>query len=1630
MAKLPTILYNSAKEKYQNYNRVTSNCTYFYSYQDFYVKIKQVEYKRKDNEGNEYLLVENSDFSNIPETIFSVINDSGTDIGKINLLIPNLSLNNLIIGPNNITYFTSNINGIWYLDIDNKIKPTNQNNIGFSNGIIGPNNILYFLSLDNGIYYLDPIDEQIKQTNKTNGYFMSGIIGPNNILYFLSHNSGIWYLDIDNNEIKPTNKNNGFFQNGIIGTNNILYFIDNTGNSGIWYLDIDNNEIKPTNITNTIKFANGVNGSNNITYFTAHENGGIYYLDPIDKQIKQTNKTTGYIIHGIVGPNNITYFCDYYYGGISYLDNSDGQIKPTHWNYWSYNKGIIGPNNELYFLGTNNYGILKLDKSSGNFYLTNQTKGSFINGGFASNKIFYLFESTDIYNIQYESGILKIADKKNFDGIKIIEGSSDNNIKLLYQNNIGFNSGIIGPNNVLYFTTPNGDGIWFLDTLDGQIKPTNKDTYFFNSGIIGPNDVLYFYSIQSFQGIWFLDTSDGQIKQTNVITGSFTSGIIGPNNILYFYSFGDSMGIWFLDTSDGQIKQTNRDQGMFKFSIIGPNNILYFLSNYSNTGIWFLDTSDGQIKPTNKTNGYFNSGIIGPNNVLYFLTDLNNSGILYLDISDGQIKQTNRIVDTYVTSIIGPNNVLYFCSGTGVWFLDTDGQIKQISFGVRFDSLIIGPNNILYFLSKENNGIYFLDTDGQIKPTNKTDGSFISGIIRSNNVLYFLSSNNMGIWFLDTDGQIKPTNKIDQNFIFSINGPANKLYFLSRNSIWYLDAQKITIKPDNFGYTLYIKDPNTKVTLETKNETGLIEEIVFEYINSNEISEDKGNIHYLDNIINKYLPSYDELSPAIFKGTTGIDNFTDNELIKRLLLDFREIMKFKGTKKSIELFFNLVGINNIEVFAEWLKLNRNSKIDLSETSKNQNQYYIDKQNSKKYILSTDNNNNNNNDIYDNRLITLSPDTETDIKTGNYHVIYFNWIKTDRLDKNNLPVREFLIEDITEFFEKLKYAIALANQYFTLVEQEITFFGITFNANIPVNQTVTLQFNDIFKHDIFHFRKGLDIDIYNQHVHGENYHRNLVVNKRQVTHELYRDEIKAQILNTPTDILFWIYREILDNESFDGSKPEEFYDIFGNCLTFDLLAEEHLIVEIKIIDTISGYTLKSVVNLIPNIKSVIQAVTKQPSIYRIEINAIDDWNNREYYKYTYTILDDVRYVDFEIFTSKHMITENGKVYNQMNQDIDSPSEMTQGTDILYTNYILPLSTIATLSSLTEYYNQTLAGLNLRWLSNQEKQIEIPDISQYSIVNEVTDTVPIELVDQWMEMFNISLIDGDRFKPANIVNELKVLTIKIRLFDADKAEYFFFNINEIPSKFDSINKLFCSCIVIDEQTQNGTDIYYPVIIIGTVETGLQLERKLFDIYLFRGLENLGSIYDMLDYSEKNPEDTKYKTIKLRLPVNYDYPLFHPVKTIDINPVQVLDTTSYDYMAKICIDNFQSFHIAKTDFQIEIESIKYNVMKSMFPRLINIESDVNQQNYENHRLSEGDVFVARINRDLIIGELDIVWTLIDTLSNIIVTHTDGLTLKARLVDNTVYTIVCEFTVNGNKFTKIRESVLTSFKKSKILE
>lgn len=701
-------------------------------------------------------------------------------------------------------------------------------------------------------------------------------------------------------------------------------------------------------------------------------------------------------------------------------------------------------------------------------------------------------------------------------------------------------------------------------------------------------------------------------------------------------------------------------------------------------------------------------------------------------------------------------------------------------------------------------------------------------------ILYDINKNQI---ITDTIVVVGNTFYLYSPNIFTIEIIQNKNYNACIYSVHVNNGRITTLKEDkfsdNFGYTIAFNIDNKyeygltdSIDIRVSNDTGYSKDYKVVLVEENKLPA-----HYNDIITNNYLPTLDELTPAIVK-----KQFSDNkrELVKRLLLDFKNILKSKGTINSISKFFQFIGFNKkqIEIFEEYFVLDANEN-----------------------VIKT----------------TYTPDKTSDVKSGNYSVIYDNKVKDESnlLDKKNLPIIKFTSENIQELLECLRYAIPLANKYFTAVEQDINFFGIKFSSNVHQLFSVTSSFNQIFVSDVFSFRKNINISFSTKQmfptINDEGFpfekqvNHMIVENCLQKNTDVYKTEIKYFGPKSNQN-LYEIDRELNDVD-IEEENIQKFSRTFGVCINGTIVSP----------NTYVGYRIyserdKSVVKASPvfcHNEISVSYITKNTGTYFIEVTVIDTYGNREVYKYKYNVNNSKARINFDIYSTLNLDEDFLDIHN-INLDTSSGTIITTGNSE-NKNFILGLNTIP--ESLTDYFN-VIADNTARYLtdaSTHRRNVNAANSSPLYFVESINKNIMVK------DCTEVQLQFTEQFFEFCIIEDYDENEI-LDLINNSIGEF-----NNSNYKALSFNKLFACKLSISDDSESETK---EVLFLSSTETGINIK------YLYPKLFENQKIH--------------------RIPVNYDFPLFSNVLTDGVI-----------YQPDEC-------------YSIELESLSFPVVRAFFPRM----------------------------------------------------------------------------------------------------
>lgn len=780
---------------------------------------------------------------------------------------------------------------------------------------------------------------------------------------------------------------------------------------------------------------------------------------------------------------------------------------------------------------------------------------------------------------------------------------------------------------------------------------------------------------------------------------------------------------------------------------------------------------------------------------------------------------------------------------------------------------------------------------------------------------------NYGILLFDVNKTpIKPTSTISTNTIYFysyqiisceiISGGAGdgRLYSSKVNNNGTVDNSVGTIFNDNFGYTLYL-DKSQSVTIRISNTTGESKLYTFNIVDSNEISIK--NQHYLDQLTNKHLPTYDELKQSFAEG------YDDSMFIARMLLDYNDLMCNKGTKLSISKFLSLIGydMDNINVTDEY-KTPTGDK-------------------------------------------TILPNTLTDTKTGDYKILYDNYSDIG-YDSNNLPLRYIGIQDLSLFKESLLKAINLANTYFTVVEQNIIFFGLTYSANIPNEQSITSHFNQIFDSRLFDFRKNVSISV---HTHRSTTHTKIHVdNCLLVDNRLNRTEVKI-IDNTNDRIknIYTIDREVYDDELNTDTHLAYNYRAFGCILHIDIVAP-NLFVEYDIVDINNQKNIYTHPKQFISDKVSELVMVRLTTKYILTVNIYDAHNNREQYFYELVACIDQQHIDFKLFSTGAGISSDVKYKYDLNLDVDTTQEVSTTSNNMFTR-VLPIGNV--LSDLSLYYTQQITKY---YLSDTERYM-LPEINKNLAVIDCTETLMVEDVSGWIDVITFE------YSPS--------YQLMLRVTDIHTNKPKLINLNELSVENPIFDCLYAGVI---DVYNSDLDINQTYWLIFTTQLGVNINIDTYDFVLveLNGIEVI-SAYDLIEN-------------QLLLPVNYDFPLLH-----------------------IGSDTYPSVptYISKTGYTEVIDGTTYDMVKSIYTRLVEISDATN----DTYNMKIGDIVLCKLDNNLVVGAINVVWSVYDYFTNELIQTSPEYMLKFRIPELSIYNIVCNFLLDGESTNITKIAAFSSF-------
>lgn len=701
--------------------------------------------------------------------------------------------------------------------------------------------------------------------------------------------------------------------------------------------------------------------------------------------------------------------------------------------------------------------------------------------------------------------------------------------------------------------------------------------------------------------------------------------------------------------------------------------------------------------------------------------------------------------------------------------------------------------------------------------------------------------------------------------------------------------------------------------------------------------------HYSDLLTNYNLPTYEELKDCILFSTEEISKAN---LIARLLLEYEQILKHRGKITGIEKFLNFIGLqpNQIKIFAEY------------KTPEG--------------------------------IKTLNPNKHKDVRTGWYHIIYDNFIidEDDKYTIKNLPKFQMQFEDMEFFFETLFKALALANVYFTLPEQDISFIGINNISNseqfysIAGNTYLTEEINPQV------FEKNININMKTHYTSV--FKADLILcNMRTPVEKVFKSEVKYRPNSNPlmpvgNKELFVIDKEIYDDEVEEFLLTDK--AIFGNIIELSI-DSDNTYVEVSIVNRSNIFSkLFFEKQWIGEQPLVIKYISTIAGIFDVTVKVWDMHNNYEVYFYEYSIDKNIGNIDLNVYISNQLMIDR---LNQITSEISSPSvTLTETESIVLRQQYVP-------QDLQDYFNNVSPERIIKYLT-ENQHYQLPELNQNFIVDDVTE-LPCDYIDNWLHIIGIPFTDNDSIPNVFI----KIHSISENLQSADE----YFNINDVINNPDNFEPNLLFVTIMDIQNPDESITKY--LFISTIEAGIDIIPETFDIILSDSeteVLNPRNLFDLLSIEDNNVNET-------RIPVNIDFTLFHR------------DITNND----------EFYHVQRPVYKLDTDEIAepmetVSLVKSIFPRLVKSEN-LDKLNIGNV-LKLGDVMLITTNPKTIINSTDLLWTLKDAFTGEILHQTNDFSLKYRINENTIYDVTLDMSIHNmienETYSVTEKSIVSSIK------
>lgn len=597
----------------------------------------------------------------------------------------------------------------------------------------------------------------------------------------------------------------------------------------------------------------------------------------------------------------------------------------------------------------------------------------------------------------------------------------------------------------------------------------------------------------------------------------------------------------------------------------------------------------------------------------------------------------------------------------------------------------------------------------------------------------------------------------------------------------------------NSSYTLFFVEEQTLIITvigETDNKPITY---TITYVPENTIS--KAQL-YTDLIANNNLPTLEELLPCL------LDSSNKKDILQRMLLDFKSLVKTKGTKTTILNFLEFMSFGvegQFNIFDEYLS-------------------------------------------YVSKTTTIIPDKEVDTKTGDYWAEYNNYTTpNNEFTSKNLPNRLLDETNLEEFWVKLERAIVLANTYFTLPEQTINRWHLNNSVNVPVYLSIASNshINNATNPHLFY--SNIHIYAWNL-VNSEKIANYLIQNNLLVKSNFGNSEVRyynSPTFEQPTNSeLFLIETEISDDSIEDLIPQDDLIgakSVFANItnLTVDKINGDNYWIEYRIEEIANPMTAIHKTKFPFTEKLDIKFLSKKLGAYRITIDIFNGVNSRERFMYILNKTTETSFIEFVSLCSLEFDTDNK---NNLDLDIESTSPIKEES----LNYTLDKDDVP--EDLRNYFSVTPTK-NVEYVRDI-KLFNLPRQNKNFVISKMTD-IPLGYMDSFVNLISFKYSTEFKHLKLNVTNPL---TGDKELFDYyDESLY-----QILP------DVLFITSVDVYENVNDVETV--PYIFISTTKIGIDISRRMFDFYLVSDSGESVSIYDLGDanFLHKKNKPVNYDTI----------------------------------------------------------------------------------------------------------------------------------------------------------------------------